>query len=744
MKIIIPKTGLLFICIVLLLGHASYLYAKEVKIGIRAIHSSDSALKRWQPTADYLNQKIPEHTFVLIPYEINSLLNQAASRKEFDFVLTNPAAHIEQNLRYGATPIATLINKRKDKGYTRFGSVIFTRADRTDINSFHDLVGKSFMGADEQGFGGWRIAWYELLENGINPYTDFQRLSFGGGIQYNVVKAVRGGQVDAGTVRTNMLEQLAHNGKIQLKEFKIIGAKISDDFNFMHSTRLYPEWPFAKLEHTPQELASKVAAALYSITPDSNAALQGEYLGWTFPLDYEPVANLLKTLRVGPFKPVAPMTWLEVFHSYWQYVVMYVFLFLTVSFALGYVVFSNKRLKQAQTFLKAEITQHKKTDTELTSSKRMLQTVLDTIPVRVFWKDINSVYLGCNKLFARDAGLYSPENIIGKTDFDMGWSEQAQLYRNDDKTVMNSRQPKLNYEEPQTTPDGNKIWLETSKIPLTDNEDRVIGMLGTYSNITERKQNQEELEDYKKHLEDKVKERTAALAASNKELESYSYSIAHDLRAPLRSLVGFSQIVAEDAQHKLNKEELDALERIITAGKRMAELIDDILDLSRITRRELNVTPVDISKITQEIIDNLDIETQKRSINWHVQKNMQDCADESLVRILFQNLIDNACKFTQHTKNPTIDISASINGGSSIYHVRDNGIGFDMKFAGKIFMPFRRLHNDEYDGTGIGLATVERIVQRHGGKIWAEGNPQQGATFHFTFNEHFQHGNHGP
>ncbi|MEJ2181498.1 MAG: ATP-binding protein, partial [Gammaproteobacteria bacterium] len=386
----------------------------------------------------------------------------------------------------------------------------------------------------------------------------------------------------------------------------------------------------------------------------------------------------------------------------------------------------------AHTTLQNEIEERNRISEELKTSRLMLQLVLDNIPVRVFWKDKNSNYLGCNKLFAHDAGLKSPEDLVGKSDYDMGWKEQAELYRSDDQKVIQLAKPKLHFEEPQTAPDGKIIWLETSKIPLTDLDNNIIGVLGTYADITDRKQSQEELEAYKQQLEDMVYERTAALEASNKELESYSYSIAHDLRSPLRSLVSFSQIIAEDAAPKLNHEELDALDRIISAGKHMAELIDDILELSKITRQEIKLTTINITAIAQEIANNLTELNSGIVIEWNIQDNMFEHGDVQLLRLMMQNLIDNALKFTSNTKNPKIEIGQRTKDNTNIYYVRDNGVGFDMQYKEKVFMPFQRLHANEFDGTGIGLATVQRIVQRHGGHIWAEANPDNGATFYFT------------
>ena len=733
MNIIVRALSLIIGGVVCLACYSEVALSDEIKIGVRAHRGAEIAFKKWQPTADYLNKHIPEHTFVLVPFEINSVLNQAVSRSEFDFVLTNPASHVEQNIRYGVSPIATLINKRKGQGYKEFGSVIFTRADRDNINDFTDLHGKTFMGVDEQGFGGWRVAWLEMLRNGINPYEDFARLSFGGGIQQNVVFAVRDGKVDAGSVRTDMLERMAKKGEIRLEDFKVLGAKHTKDFGFYHSTQLYPEWPFAKLSHTPDELARKVAAVLYNVPSNSQATKAGEYVGWTAPLNYTPVDNLLKELHVGPYKTSPTLAWYEVITKYWHYSLVFSIILITVTFILTIIARSNKRLKLAHTTLQAEIEERNKISEELKTSRRMLQIVLDNIPVRVFWKDRDSVYMGCNKLFAYDAGVKNPEEIAGKTDYELAWEkDQAELYRADDKDVIQLGKPKLNYEEPQTIPDGSNVWLETSKIPLTDIENNIIGVLGTYSDITERKLNQEELESYKQQLEEMVAERTAALEASNKELESYSYSIAHDLRSPLRSLVGFSQIIAEDAAPKLNHDELDALGRIMSAGKHMAELIDDILELSKITRREIKLSTINITAIAKEIANNLTELNSGRTIEWDIQENMVENGDAQLLRLMLQNLIDNAWKFTRNVKNPKIEIGQRIKDNTNVYYVRDNGVGFEMQYKDKVFMPFHRLHSDEFDGTGIGLATVQRIVQRHGGQVWAEAQPDSGAAFYFT------------
>ena len=226
---------------------SGFAYAEDIYIALRANKGSEKALAKWQATADYLNKSIPGYRFILVPFENNSSLNQAISLGNFHFSITNPASGIEHKLRNGAQPLATLINKRQGKGYSEFGSVIFTRSDRHDVNTLQDLKGKMFTAVDELGFGGWRVAWHELLKNGINPYTDFLELHFVGGKQQNVVYEVRDKKVAAGSVRTDTLERMAAAGEIKLSDYKILAQKKSKDFPFLRSTKLYPEWMFSSI-----------------------------------------------------------------------------------------------------------------------------------------------------------------------------------------------------------------------------------------------------------------------------------------------------------------------------------------------------------------------------------------------------------------------------------------------------------------------------------------------------------------
>ncbi|MGD8641392.1 MAG: PAS domain S-box protein [Gammaproteobacteria bacterium] len=264
----------------------------------------------------------------------------------------------------------------------------------------------------------------------------------------------------------------------------------------------------------------------------------------------------------------------------------------------------------------------------------------------------------------------------------------------------------------------------------------VSGEVNYYStiarDITEQKHTEEELHRYRDQLEELVAERTRALEASNKELESYSYSIAHDLRAPLRTIVGFSQILQEDTEHKLDPTELSYLQRLIQAGKYMAELIDEILDLARITRVQLKPATVDLTGVVKSIAARLQQIDEQRKVEWVIQDNMQTVGDQSLLTIALENLMGNAWKYSSKTEHSRIEVGQTESDGQATFFVSDNGAGFDMQYAEKLFNAFQRLHGDEFEGSGIGLATVARIIHRHGGRIWAEAKVDEGATFYFT------------
>lgn len=246
-------------------------------------------------------------------------------------------------------------------------------------------------------------------------------------------------------------------------------------------------------------------------------------------------------------------------------------------------------------------------------------------------------------------------------------------------------------------------------------------------------ESQKEVQRANAALEQRVEERTRQLESTNKELESFGYAVSHDLRAPLRSLSGFSQILLETAPPELDDRAKHYLSRIRDASERMSGLIEDLLGLSRIGRAEIVVRPVSLSQICMDAATALREANPQRTVETEIQSGLNVTADPRLLRIAMEHLLGNGWKFTAPVEQARITVGAQTSDEGLVYFVRDNGVGFDMAYAGKLFAPFQRLHAaSQFSGSGIGLVIVQRIFARHGGRIWAEAAPDEGATFYFT------------
>ena len=254
-----------------------------------------------------------------------------------------------------------------------------------------------------------------------------------------------------------------------------------------------------------------------------------------------------------------------------------------------------------------------------------------------------------------------------------------------------------------------------------------------WQDITDRKLAEEELIKYHQHLEELVEDRTNELTLVNKELEAFSYSVSHDLRAPLRSIDGFSEALLEDYADDLDEQGRHFLQRIRAGAQRMGELIDALLDLSRVTRREMKKQTVDLTELAREVLKDLHHSEPEREVDCSIQTGIQAKGDKQLLHIVLANLLGNAWKYTSKQADARIEFGCNTENGETVYFVADNGAGFNMEFANKLFAPFQRMHRpDEFPGSGVGLATVSRIISKHGGRIWADSEPGQGSTFFFT------------
>jgi signal transduction histidine kinase len=407
--------------------------------------------------------------------------------------------------------------------------------------------------------------------------------------------------------------------------------------------------------------------------------------------------------------------------------------------ALAVVAFFLRRLQRSHGLLRDANRQLQASRDDLQHQTGVLQSVLDSMSEGVCVGNEAGQLILVNPMAERILG-------IGITPGDpSGWSERYGLYLSDQTTTLYPaaelplaramrgescdaveifvRNPKL----------AHGRWLSINARPLVDKSGVARGGVVVFSDTTARRQIDEQIRTLNISLEQRVRERTTQLEFANEELEAFSYSVSHDLRAPLRSMDGFSRILLEDYADKLDPEGVENLRIIRAASQRMGRLIDDMLRLAKVSRTELIRTTVDLSAMAGAVAAELKNASPAHAVSLVIEPGMRVQADANLIRIVLQNLLGNAWKFTSRHATAKIEFGRVESDAGPAHFIRDDGVGFDPEFSNKLFIPFQRLHTlEEFPGTGIGLATVQRIIQRHGGRVWAKSTPGLGAVFYFT------------
>jgi PAS domain S-box-containing protein len=331
---------------------------------------------------------------------------------------------------------------------------------------------------------------------------------------------------------------------------------------------------------------------------------------------------------------------------------------------------------------------------------------------------------------------YTAEEIIGQHFSVFYTPEAAQKGHPQYELEMAVQQGKYAEEGWRVRKDGTRFWASVLITALHGADGVLRGFGKVTRDMTERKRAEDEILKMSAELEQRVRDRTASLDAVNKELEAFSYSVSHDLRAPLRGIDGFSKILLQKYGASLDEQGRHYLDRIRFGTQRMGQLIDDLLRLSKVTRAELTRTPLDLGALARDISEELKKSDPNRDVEFVIAEPARAIGDPHLLRVALENILGNAWKFTSKKERSRIELGAVSRDGQQAFYVRDNGAGFEMEYADKLFAPFQRLHDaTEFEGTGIGLATAQRIIIRHGGRLWAESKPNEGATFWFTLGE---------
>jgi PAS domain S-box-containing protein len=361
------------------------------------------------------------------------------------------------------------------------------------------------------------------------------------------------------------------------------------------------------------------------------------------------------------------------------------------------------------------------------SSEARWRSLVENAPVTIVNTDRNGFIQ-----FANHFGNINIDDVIGKSISDFTQADDNRRATAISRQVIKSGKSG-HFESFGRNPENQKTFYAVSVGPVVGPDGEVEGLTYIILDITEKKRGEDEIRRLNLELELLVQERTAQLEISNKELASLSYSVSHDLRTPLRAIDGFSLALLEDCAHALDDQGRDYLNRVRAASQRMGFLIDDLLRLASIVRRKFQNQTIDLSNLATSITNQLADDFPKPQIELIIQPDLKACGDENLLRIALKDLFGNAWKFTSERELARIEFGCLEIEDVPTYFVRDNGIGFDMQYVSKLFEPFQHLHgSNKLEGSGVGLAVVYRVIQKHGGKIWAESQVRQGATFYFT------------
>ncbi|MEA3302768.1 MAG: PhnD/SsuA/transferrin family substrate-binding protein, partial [Pseudomonadota bacterium] len=591
-----------------------------------------------------------------------------------------------------------------------FGGVIFTRADRSDINQLADIKGHSFAAVDETSLGGFQMAWGEMQKVQLSPYDDSSELAFFG-THDKVVMAVREGEFDIGTVRTNILERMVDKGDIELKDFKIINS-YQDGFSYLHSTPLYPEWPFSKLQHTSNQLARQVAVALLNMQL-SRPEGTFHYAGWTVPLDYQEVHELFRQLQLPPYDPQQRFTLLDAIERYWKWLLIALTFLLMMAVMSTWVSKLNRQLKKSKLYLEH---QH--------------DLVLDSVCDGIYGVDLEGNCTFVNRSMKSITG-WRAEDLIGRNQHQMLHHTHADgtPHRSDDCPVyltFQSNEPRFVEDDLFWKKDGSGFPVEYSSTPMHDHRGETVGSVVVFRDISERKQAEEEARRHQAELAHMARLNTMGEMASG---------IAHELNQPLTAIAtnAYASIQMLESGNMSNEKLADIMEKIGHQAERSGEIIRQLRQFVR--KEQPQRCPLDLNELIEEVLMLLRPEVSKAGVT--IQRNF----DHSISKVMAQriqieqvilNLVKNAIEamVNSDTETKNLVITTEMGGNHSvIVSVEDSGPGISSEMRDALFDPFI---TSKKKGLGLGLSISQGIIEAHRGNLYLDSSSGEGAIFRFA------------
>lgn len=689
---------------------SSMAYADTVRIGVLSHRGDQATLRMWGPTAEYLSASIPLHDFIIRPLKFDEV-NPVVDAGEVDFVLVNPGIYVNLEVKYRVSRIATLYNRRNDVPYKIFGGVIFTRHDHSEINTLEDLRGHTMMAVYTTSLGGFQMAMREMVEHGIDPYSDLKELRFGG-IHDRVVMSVLDGEVDIGTVRTDILERMASAGTIDLKDFRIINPQEVAEFPFALSTRLYPEWPFSKVAHTADNLAQQVAVALLNMPHDHHAALAGAYAGWTIPLDYQPVHDLFMSLKLPPYQYLGKFTLVDAISRYRYWLMGGLLMLLFMVLMTLWVMRLNNELQKAKDRLEL---QH--------------ELILDSVADGIYGVDMNGRSTFFNKAAERITG-WEADDVIGQNQHEIlhHSHKDGSPHRAVDCPVYQTfrdNQARYISDDVFWRKDSTSFPVEYSSTPIRGEGDKTVGSVVVFRDITRRK-----------NAEEKARQHQIELARAGRlsTLGEMASGIAHELNQPLTAISTNAQAtmrILESDRTNVNVC-VDVMEKIAAQADRAGEIIRQ---LRRLVRKEpLENAEVDVNDLVNAVAVLIwpEINRAEVRLNLDLQQPLpkvyaQPIQIEQVILNLARNAIEALAELTDRDRILHIGTREDSKGAIRLW-VRDNGPGIKTELESTLFDPFV---TGKSDGMGLGLSISYGIIEAHGGKLSINPDYRTGAEFSF-------------